>query len=174
MTKRDILEVALKVLGIYLLTIAFDSLIGIAKSSTYFFIPHSAESNKDLIYFEVNSFRTIFYIFGFWLLTFKTDYLTTKLIKTNAENTTAFAIDKVDLLQILFSTAGIIITFFSVSELWEALTMASIWTYNDIPEKNRFIIYLMQIGIPSTKGLIGLTLIFAPGRLARMLTRKQE
>ena len=174
MTKRDTLEIALKVLGLYLLTVAFDSLIGIAKSSTYFFTPHSADSNEDLIYFIVNSFRTFFYIFGFWLLTFKTDYLTGKLIKTNSENTSPFTIDKADLLQILFSTSGIIITFFSVGELWNALTMASIWNYNDIPEKNRFLIYLMQIGIPITKGLIGLTLIFASGGLARLLTRKKK
>lgn len=174
MTKRDTLEIALKVLGLYLLTVAFDSLIGIAKSSTFFFIPHSADSNEDLIYFIVNSFRTFFYIFGFWLLTFKTDYLTAKLIKTNSENTSPFAIGKADLLQILFSTSGIIITFFSVSELWNALTMSSIWNYNDIPEKNGFLIYLMQIGIPLTKGLIGLTLIFASGGLARLLIQKKK
>jgi hypothetical protein len=174
MTKRDTLEIALKVLGLYLLTIAFDSLIGVVKSSTYFFKPHSADTNEDLIYFVVNSFRTIFYIFGFWLLTFKTDYLTEKLIKSNSENTSLFTIDKADLLQVLFSTSGIVITFFSVSELWNALTMASIWNYTDIPEKNRFLIYLMQIGIPITKGLIGLTLIFASGGLARLLTRKKK
>jgi hypothetical protein len=174
MTKRDTLEIALKVLGLYLLTVAFDSLIGIAKSSTYFFMPHSADSNEGLIYFTVNSFRTIFYTFGFWFLTFKTDYLTAKLIKANAENASSFTIDKADILQILFSTSGIIITFFSVSELWNALTMASIWNYNDIPEKNRLLIYLMQIGIPITKGLIGLTLIFASAGLTRLLTRKKK
>lgn len=57
MTKRDTLEIALKVLGLYLLTVAFDSLIGIAKTSTYFFKPDAADTNEGLIYFLGNSFQ---------------------------------------------------------------------------------------------------------------------
>lgn len=174
MTKKDTFEVALKVLGLYLLTVAFDGLIEVVKSSTFFFTPHSAGSDVDLIYFIGNTFRSVFYFFGFYLLTFKTDYLTTKLIKVNSENTSHFAIDKVDLSQILFSTSGIIVTFFSFNQLWGSLTVANIWNFNEIPEESLFLIYLIQIVVPVTKVFIGLILIFASRGMARLLTRTKK
>lgn len=175
MTKKDTLEIVLKVFGLYLLTVAFESLIGVLKSSTFFFTPNSADTNENLIYFIANSFRTVFYSFGFWVLTIKTNLLNDKLIKDNPDSKSVFNIEKNDLLQTLFTASGIIILIFSISEIWNALTMVNYWNeYNAIREKYRLSLHLMEIGVPTTKGLIGLTLIFFSNRLARLLTRRKK
>lgn len=170
MTKRDILEIALKVFGLYMLTVGIDSLAQLIVTVPFAF--HS--SIEGLVYVTINSLRTIFYLFGFWLLTFRTDYLTQKLIKSNPDATILLTIDKADLLQVLFMTSGIIITVSSISHIWTALTQGALWEHKDIPDKHRYLMYLTQFAIPITKGIIGLILIFASAMLARVLTRTEK
>ena len=174
MTKRDLLEIVLKVFGLYLLTLAIDSLILVVKSSTFFFKTNAPETNEDLVYFVANTFRMVFYVFGFWLLIFKTSLLKEKLIKDNPENISLFNIEKSDLLQILFCASGIIISIISISDVWLAITMLNLREYDGIPENARLIIFTMQLGIPTTKLLVGLSLIFASTRLAKFLTKKKN
>ncbi|MFI5141781.1 MAG: hypothetical protein ACHQII_05450 [Bacteroidia bacterium] len=174
MTKKDTFEIALKIFGLYLLTIALDSLVSLAKSAVYFFNPSANDANDELIYFIASLFRFIVYAFGFWLLVFKTAYVSQKLIKTNADSPSVFNINKVDLLQILFLASGIIIAFFASTELWSMLTMAILWNYQNISQENRHLIYLMQIGIPVTKALMALVLIVASGRLAKLFLGNKQ
>lgn len=173
MTKRDITDIALKIVGLYMLTLALESLTGLIKSTPYFFYPDTESATESLIYLVANSFRTCLYAFGFYFLTIKTTGLTKKLIKTDTDPGT-FTIDKTDMLQILFCVAGILITFFAVSEFWTQMTMTSLYDYSFVPENKRTIYYMLMLGVPTTKGIIGLTFIFFSGGLSRLLTRNKN
>lgn len=158
-----------------MLTLSLDSLTGLMKSTVYFLHPNTEDANEELIYLVANSFRTCLYAFGFWLLTMKTSRLSSKLIRIDSDTTT-FLVGKTGILQVLFCIAGIVITFFAISACWSQLTMVVTWDYNGLPEKHRTAIYLMQIGVPVTKGLLGLAFIFFSWGLARLLTsvKKKE
>jgi hypothetical protein len=168
MTKRDLTDIALKIVGLYMLTLSVDSLFGFIKSTTYFINPNA----EALTYLVANSFRTCLFAFGFWLLTIKTSLVLNKLIKTDSETTT-FTIDKTDMLQVLFCAAGIVITFFAISDFWNQYAMSTTRDYDDLPEKYKEAIYLAQIGIPATRVLLGIIFIFLSRKLAHLLTRKK-
>ena len=47
-------------------------------------------------------------------------------------------------------------------------------TFNSLPEDKRTVLHIMYIGVPITKELFGLILIFASGGLAKLLTKKKQ
>lgn len=171
MTKKDLAEVAIKVLGLYLLIMALDSIVGLIVSTTYFLNPNSPDSNKDLVYLLANSFRILFSAFGFWLLTFKTNNIVNKILKNNSENTITFNIDKKDFMQILFCASGIIVVYFATNEFWNALTKTVLWNTDNLPESKVQLLYFIQLGIPLSKLIIGLILIFQSGKLVRLIKK---
>jgi len=150
-----------------------DSLTGFIKSTSYFFYPDSKAATESFIYLVANSFRTCLYAFGFYYLTFKTTRLSKILIKTDT-NPGTFAIDKSDMLQVLFCVVGILITFFSISEFWTQMTMTSLYDYSFVPDNKRSMYFMLMLGIPITKGIMGLIFIFLSGRLPRLLTRNKK
>ena len=169
MTKKDLTEVALKIVGIYLLTLTINNLGLVFRSSNYFVHPLTDSTVEDLIYLWVGCFNTLLYGFGFWLLTFKTSYLSEKLIP-NDTDVASFTIDKTAFLQILFCAAGIIIVFFSISDFWDQITMTSLWDYSFVPNHKRLLYYLL-LYVPSTsKIVIGLVFMLFSKKISHLLT----
>jgi len=176
MTKKGLFEVSLKIFGLFMLIMAFDGLTSSLMYATYFLDEPTERSNEDLVYFSIYMTKFIVYTLGFWLAVFKSEKIANYLMKTNSTST-AIDVNKDDLLQVLLSTSGIMITYFSIGDFWNSLTMASVWDYENLPEKYRNSIYLMQLGIPLTKGLAGIGLIFGSSRLVRFtgnLSKKQN
>ena len=172
MTKRDIADIALKIIGIYMLTLAVDSLVNFAKSTTYFLHPNTVEGTEDLIYLTSNTFRTLFYTFGFWLLTFKTNKVVGKLFRSNTDST--IALDQHGILQVTLSAAGLLITFSAISSFWYQTMVAGLWDLDFVKGTKWALTQVLLICAPATKGILGLSLIIWSGRIAKWITRKNK
>lgn len=175
MTKKDLADVALKIVGVYMLILSLDSLILLIKSMKYFIHIRLelADEYEELLYLIANSFGTTLYAVGFVLLTLKTSLVTNRLIKSDSD-TVIFSINKTDMLEVLFIAAGIIILFFSISECWSQVLMGTIWWWNsdDFGEgRYRTAVFFIQIGVPLSKAFLGLSFILFSGRLVRLLMK---
>ncbi len=171
MTKKDLTDIALKIVGLYMLTISISSMVDTFKSLSFYMYGDTENVNENLIYLIINIFKTGLYAFGFWLLTLKTARITGKLVKVDS-NAATFTINKAELLHVLFCAAGIIVLFFSISDFWTTLILTSSWDYDFLPEGKRAMYFMLMLAVPLTKVIFGLILIFFSQKLTRRLTKR--
>ncbi|MBN4051585.1 hypothetical protein JYU16_02110 [bacterium AH-315-M05] len=164
MTKKDIIEIALKIFGLYLLFGAVDYFVGLTKSIGDIFAPDKDDKTV-AIYLSARAFGLTIYAIGSYLLTLKTDKVINRLKIKDTNRDTTWNIDKDNLLEILFATAGIIIIVFSIPDFFRLLSFIDTSTLGD---KFYKYFYFLNLLIPLVKFIIGAMLLLGALRIIKI------
>ena len=164
MTKKDLIEIALKIFGFYLLIGTLDYFVGLTMLIGDVFAQDKGD--KPLaIYISARTFGLVIYAIASYLLILKTDKVINKLKIKNTDRDAAWNINKEDLIEILFATAGIIIIVFSIPEFFRVLSYIDIGT---LAEKFYKYFFFLNLLIPLVKFLIGATLLLGALRIVNI------
>jgi hypothetical protein len=170
MTKKDIADIAFKALGLYFLPMAIFNVGQILEYLIYFW--GSDTESLPNQHLPPVMFQVIFFLFCFWLLTFKTSIVIKRLKLDQATETLSINVDKTDLLQIVYSIAGILILFFALTDLWREIEIATRFglSLDDVSSNRLALLEDVRFSIPIVKIAIALVLFFASKRLARLMS----
>ena len=177
MNKKDLIEIALKILGIYLSVIAFDSFIGIINGTTYFVGPYTEEKTKGVIYLFTGIIKSTIYLGGAWLLITKSNIVIKRLDfeNLNGEFSNSFNIREFN--RVLFQTVGIMILFFSIEELFSGLFYTRLFgglaEISSRSEKS-YIYFILFLSPAILKTILGCILLFIPRYTIRLLNKKDK
>lgn len=172
MNKKEILEIVLVGFGIYLCILTVSSFFGMITSMTWYIEPNDGDRATGTLYLLVNLLRAVFFAFGSWICLKNPEKLTSKIFKSSAEGK-VITVNKLDVIQVLFQASGIIILYLSTSHLITGLTTNNL--YEELPiGPNGWKYSFLFLGPPIAEILLGLTLIFVPKLVGRLLAGKSK
>lgn len=161
MTKRELLEVALKVIGVYIVTVCCDTIFYVMKSIYYFY---SEDYIGDFIILILNISRLVLFGTVSFILLNKTNIISKKLIG-NGEGVFLLNLAKKDLLVISLLILGLYIIYFSIDELILVYSNAIIsldkWEASELR-------HLTALTIPWLKVILGVCLTIVPQKMIKI------
>ena len=122
MTKKDLLSVACKVLGLYVLVISINMIVGAMSASLSSFNLFLLHRGVLQIFLQFCSFLLVLiplciYAAGTYLLLMKSDTIAEKLIRDNGKDKLKINLEKKDLMDFSFFVVGIGSIAYSLLEL---------------------------------------------------------
>jgi len=172
MNKKEVLEIVLIGFGIYLTILSVSNLFGMMESLTWYIQPNEGDRATGTLYLLVNLLRTVFFGFGGWICLRNPEKLTSRFFKSNSEGK-VITVSKLEVLQVLFQAAGILILYLSVSKLITGFATGTL--YADLvigPNawKYKFLIY----GAPIFQIILGLILVIIPKLGGKLLSGRTK
>ena len=185
MTKRDILSIACKILGIYLLVRAIESLQFGVMGLQYLidFLLQRATGGEFMIVAFLVPF--LIYIFAAYYFIRRSDAIAERVCGTNTSGIIQGAVDKDILQQALFSAIGVFIIANALTSLIHTFTMflSQIYSKESISQATKIPTYMFEITPVHlmwpiirfiADSVIGLYLIFGSSKLVALIKKFQH
>ncbi|MCH2235636.1 MAG: hypothetical protein MK078_15450 [Crocinitomicaceae bacterium] len=169
MNNKQLVEIVLKLFGVYLIFLAFENLTGLIDSLSW--LTDSRSENKILFLGRLT--RVVVYLIGSRFFILKPDIIINKLNIQGLEKTGNLNIQSTQLQKMLFQTAGIIILFFSINDIISAIFLTSI-ADPDGMGPHAYKLYFFYLTPPLLKITLGFSLLFFPSFLSKLISKKDK
>jgi hypothetical protein len=170
MNTKQIIELVLKLFGVYLLILFFDNLSGILESLSWFIDSSAGDKQTGIIILLSKLFRTIIYSLGSWYFILKPNSI---IEKFNIENVEILQLKNSELQITMFQISGIIILFFSIDSILSVLLLIGMSSFETLGYNN-YKYYLFYFIPPTLKVILGFGLLFYPKLISKVISKKQN